>query len=83
MEQYQYSWQEGLRGQKIPRESPNGSFVESIIRAAILRLEFYQKSKFGCNENKFALLHLHAAIKSLKERTKKREAAGIEGTHAI
>jgi hypothetical protein len=62
--------------------SPNGAFVEDIIAAAVGRLEFYQASRFNCEENKVALNHLNAALDVLDRRTKVREQRQVEGTHA-
>ena len=64
------------------RRDPNGAFVEDIIHAAVTRLEFYQASKFKCEENQFALFHLNKALALLNQRTLEREARAVEGTHA-
>ena len=74
-------WQNGplMVGGKY--KEPNGAFVEDVIAAAIGRIEFYQKSEFHCVENAVALGHLLAAAEILAERTRGREARGVEGTH--
>lgn len=62
----------------------NGVFVETVISAVIQRIEFYQtvsNAQFACDENEDALFHLNAALSVLHERTARREAAGVEGTH--
>lgn len=79
---YAISWQNGPLGRGDSRREPNGAFVESIIRAAVQRLESYQSSQFECGENRAALHHLNAALGVLNERTQRRESAGTEGTHA-
>jgi len=76
------AWQRGPLGRGEQREEPNGAFVEDIIAAAQDRLEFYQRSRFNCEENAAAIKHLEAALALLDSRTKRREQAGIEGTHA-
>lgn len=75
------SWQNGPLGRGEDRQEPNGAFVETVIQAAVDRLEFYQKSKFASVFNEDALNHLYAALKRLKERTADREARDVEGTH--
>lgn len=79
-------WQNGPLG-KIgtpERKEPNGAFVETVIAIAKDRIEFYQKAaggRFSCSENAKAIEHLQHALNVLQTRTKKREMAGIEGTH--
>lgn len=74
------AWQRGPLGRGEERMEPNGAFVEDIIQAAVNRLEFYQNSKFKCEENKLAIFHLQTALTCLRSRTARREAAGVEGT---
>ena len=80
---YTISWQMGPLGRGEDRRIPNGAFVESIIFAAIDRLQFYQKSKFKCDENQAAIDNLKGALEMLEYRTEQREAREVEGTHAI
>lgn len=78
-------WQNGPLGRGPERKQPNGAFVEGVILAAIQRLEFFQRAsggKFACEENERAIEHLDIALGYLEKRTIRREAAGIEGTHA-
>lgn len=75
------SWQNGPLAVDGVRREPNGAFVEDVIRAAIDRLEFYQRSKFASGYNADAIVSLHAALVSLNARTHDREARGVEGTH--
>lgn len=78
------SWQNGaLGGPSGVRSEPNGAFVEDVIQAAVDRLEYYQGSKFACQENAQALDYLSLALSSLHSRTKSREARGVEGTHQV
>lgn len=75
-------WQNGPLGRGDDRLPPNGAFVEDVILAAQQRLEFYQRSRFACDENQEAIAHLGCALEALGRRTARREAAGVEGTHA-
>lgn len=54
--------------------------VEAVLVAAADRLQFYQMLKFKCPHTRRALLKLHEALDALAERTKDREARGVEGT---
>lgn len=74
-------WQNGPLNVGGKRKEPNGAFVEDVIAAAIGRIRFYQESDFHCLENAAALGHLLAAAEILAERTRGREARGVEGTH--
>lgn len=76
-------WQNGPLGRDGERKEPNGAFVETVIAAAKQRIEYYQDSKFKCDENKAAIEYLDKALESLDSRTKKREAQKVEGTHAV
>lgn len=76
------SWQNGPLGRRNDRREPNGAFVEDVIAAAADRIEFYQSSKFACDDNAEALDHLRKAIDALQRRTRDREARDVEGTHA-
>lgn len=76
-------WQDGPLVDPVTgdRRDPNGAFVETVIRAAIGRLEHYQSLRFACEENAEAIRHLDAALAALASRTARREAQGVEGTH--
>lgn len=79
------AWQDGPLGRAGKRREPNGAFVENVLRASRDRIEWYQTVNggcFACEENAIALEHLDAALEALDLRTKRREAAGTEGTHA-
>jgi hypothetical protein len=75
------AWQKGPLGRGPDRQEPNGCFVETVIRAAADRLEFYQSGKFASDHNAKAVHHLHAALQVLAERTAEREKRQVEGTH--
>jgi hypothetical protein len=74
-------WQNGPLVVDGERREPNGAFVEDVIDAAIGRIEFYQRGPFHSVENAVALGHLKAAAEVLAERTRGRQARGVEGTH--
>jgi len=76
-------WQNGPLGRPEDgtRIEPNGAFVETVISAAVKRIEFYQDSKFKCRENAIALTNLETALLWLNKRTQDREARKVEGTH--
>jgi len=75
------NWQNGPLTVDGERREPNGAFVETIIAAAKQRIEFYQSSRFACDENEKALMYLGLALNELNSRTQRRISAGIEGTH--
>jgi len=75
------SWQNGPLGRDGERKQPNGAFVETILAVVASRIEFYNSGGFRCQENDDALTHIYAALEVLESRTKRREDAGVEGTH--
>jgi hypothetical protein len=75
-------WQNGPLGRGADRKEPNGAFVETVIRAALQRIEYYQASQFACRENALAITKLEEALMWLNKRTANREARNVEGTHA-
>lgn len=77
------AWQNGPLGTGAERQEPNGAFVEDVIKIALGRLEFYQDSKFNCEENAIAINSLRTALQALRLRTAKRELRGVEGTHEV
>jgi hypothetical protein len=73
-------WQDGPLGRGPEQKEPNGAFVETVIRAVMDRLAYYQGSKFACRENAEAHRDLDRALQVLRSRTSLREARGVEGT---
>lgn len=73
-------WQDGPLGRGPDRLPSNGAFVEDLILALVSRMDFYQQSRFACQENGDTLFHLHAALESQRRRTLNRETRGVEGT---
>lgn len=76
-------WQNGPLGRGEDRQEPNGAFVETVIAAALQRIQFYQSGKFACRENALAITKLEEALHWLNHRTAAREARAVEGTHAL
>lgn len=76
-------WQDGPLGTGEDRKLPNGAFVETVIAAIVQRLEFFQESKFACDENQMAIDNLKQALEWLDQRTRQREKMGLEGTHQV
>lgn len=74
-------WQDGPLGKGDDRQEPNGVFVETVLSAALQRLNYYQSGKFQCWQNHDAILHISRAIACLRDRTQRRAARGVEGTH--
>lgn len=58
----------------------NGCHNEDLLHIIADRLTGFQSGEFACRENDMALQHIWAAIEVLARRTKRRVAAGIEGT---
>lgn len=78
------NWQDGPLGRGLDKREFNGAFVETVISAALQRIEFYQEAsdgKFKCRENAIAITKLQEALFWLEYRTKQREDRGVEGTH--
>lgn len=80
-------WQSGPLSVAGPcsdvRLDPNGCFVETVIAAAMGRLNHYQGSKFASDYNEKALMFLGLALDALHARTADREERGVEGTYNV
>ncbi len=74
-------WQNGPFGHGVDQNEPNGCLVETVILAAIERLEYYQASRFSCRENELAITKLQEAIHWLHHRSEERASRHVEGTH--
>lgn len=75
------TWQNGPLAVDGERREPNGAFVETVIAAAVQRIEHYNETEFRCRENSLAITKLEEALHWLQHRTADREARGVEGTH--
>jgi hypothetical protein len=75
-------WQRGaLVGPNGEELEPSGLFLETLVRAGIARLTYYQSTKFNCRDNAVALTHLETALLWLGKRAAEREERGVLGTH--
>ena len=70
-------WQNGPLERSLDRAPANGVFVETVITAALQRLEYYQSTKFSCRENAIAIMKLEEALHWLESRTKNRETRQV------
>jgi hypothetical protein len=59
----------------------NGVTQEALLAIVIDRLNSFQAGPFASGDNQVALNHCLAALGALQERTRKRIARGVEGTH--
>jgi len=75
------TWQNGPLGRGADRKEPNGAFVETVLAAALQRIQSYQDGKFKCRENAIAITKIEEALMWLDKRTRDREARQVEGTH--
>lgn len=78
---FEINWQNGPLVVDGVRRQPTGAFVETVIQAAADRIRYYQSGEFSCRQNALALTKLEEALHWLNDRTKEREARGVEGTH--
>ena len=76
-------WQNGPLGRDESLIEPNGAFVEGVIQAALLRLQYYETTKFKCWQNAGAIAYLQDALGMLEARTADREERGVEGTYVV
>jgi len=80
---FNIEWQNGplyLEGKRI---EPNGAFVETLLEVVKDRINFYQESKFNCQENDDAINYINKALEALNNRTKKRQERKVEGTWEV
>lgn len=73
-EGFDINWQNGV-------QEPNGAILEDVIGACIMRLDFFQDSRFANEYNRRAIMHLEAALEELDNRTKERRVRGVEGSY--
>jgi hypothetical protein len=64
-----------------PAVGVNGCIIEDVIDVLVTRLEGFQRGPFRCRENALAITKLEEAKLWLTERTRKRQAQGVEGTY--
>lgn len=76
---YTIAWQRGA----VNVAGRNGAFLIEVLESCLHQLEFFQNSKFACEENAVASSHLNAAIAMLRTRRDRRAADGKLGTHEV
>ena len=61
----------------------NGVSNEDLLAIVVDRLRGFQSGDYTCDANQHALAHAENALTALFERTKEREARGVEGTNVL
>lgn len=61
----------------------NGITHEALLAVLIDRLQGFQSGPYACRENAIALTKLEEALMWLNQRTRNRQARGVEGTHQV
>jgi hypothetical protein len=61
----------------------NGAFLLEVLDMCKQQLEYYQNSKYACEENADALTSLEECIAHLESRKNRRQSQGILGTHEL
>lgn len=61
----------------------NGTTIETVIGVLINRLEGFQRGAFRNGYNADAITHLKIAKQRLLDRTRDRQARGVEGVNAV
>lgn len=74
-------WRLAFQNGAIAEVGTNGITHEALLAILIDRLEGFQSGQYACPENGMALSCLKSAMRELHERTMKRVARGVEGTH--
>ena len=65
----------------VENNSPNGAFVQTVIRVVIDRIKHYNECGFQCDENSEAIGHLRNAFDVLESRHQSRKVHGVHNTH--
>lgn len=74
-------WQDGPAGKD--GKNLNGAQVEEVLESGRQRLQFFQESKFACDENADAIRYIGLALSRLADRTARRVREGVEGTNEL
>ena len=61
----------------------NGVMDENLLAIVVDRLRGFQSGPYACRENALALTKLEESLMWLRERTREREARGVEGTYSV
>lgn len=73
------SWQRG----GLNEAGRNGAFLVEVLESCYNQLNYFQNSKYACEENVEALEHLRNCITSLEKRRSRRNQEGVLGTHEL
>lgn len=65
----------------LPEVGINGVTVEALIAICVDQLQQFQAGPFSSKHNACAITHLQEAKMWLDERTRERQARGVEGTY--
>lgn len=76
------SWHLEFQNGPVKEAGFNGLTQEALLAVVIDRLRSFQAGPYACRENAIALTHIETGLMWLHRRTMKREARGVEGTHA-
>jgi hypothetical protein len=61
----------------------NGVANEDLLNMVLIRLRYFQTTKYACEENAQAIREIEYALASLFERTNKREERNVLGTSGV
>lgn len=70
----------------IGERGVNGTTNEEVIQVLIDRITSLNEmhdGKYACAENRWAVKYLEMALLELEQRTRARQARGVEGTSAV
>jgi hypothetical protein len=76
-------WDIRFQNGPIAEAGVNGLTHEVLLAILADRLRAFQAGSFACHENGRALAAVEDAMRWLRERTRGREARGVEGTHKL
>lgn len=71
-----------LQDGPIKEVGVNGAQIDEVIEFCINTVTKFNQPPYACRENALAITKLEEAMMWLRERTRKREARGVEGTSA-
>ena len=64
---------------QVAMDGINGTTIEDVIEVCITRLRGFQAGPFSSRENALAITDLESARNWLLQRTRTRQAQGVEG----
>ncbi len=63
----------------VENDTPNGLTIEALLAICKHRLDCFQAGQYPSDYNERALIYIEQAMAALQERTRARQAAGVEG----